>query len=178
MAWNVPSTAVSGSPFTAATFNQQVRDNLLATAPALATTISSFFVTASANTLAERIPAQNSALGSSTTTSASYTPTLVDAITTSVTVNTGSGALVMIYANLFNNTLANATYISFAVSGATVSSSNDDRALQRDFTGGQRSGIMVYQNGMTPGNNTFTLQYKVAAGTGTFSVRRIAVIPF
>jgi hypothetical protein len=31
---------------------------------------------------------------------------------------------------------------------------------------------------LTPGSNTFTMKYRVTAGTGTFLARQIAVIPF
>src|SRR5690606_12967068 len=44
MAWSAPMTAVSGSVFTAAQFNQFVRDNLNETAPARATTAGAHFV--------------------------------------------------------------------------------------------------------------------------------------
>lgn len=176
MAWSVPSTAVAGSPFTAAVFNAQVRDNLLATAPALATTISSFFTATGSNVIAERIPTQNNATGSSTTTSTSY-GNLADAVTTSVTVNTGANAWVLLYCNLSNSGVNN-TWMSYAVSGGTVLASSDTSAMQRAITGGERSGHAVYQTGLNTGSNTFTLQYRVTAGTGTFSVRRIAVIPF
>lgn len=176
MAWTVPSTAVAGQPFTAALYNAQIRDNLLATAPALATTISSFFVATGANAIAERIPAQSNTAGSSTTTATSY-GNLADAVTTSVTVTTGTAALVMIYCNLSSSAAAS-TWMSYAVSGATTSASNDDRAMTLAFTGGQRYGVQNYHTGLTAGSNTFTLQYRVSSATGTYDTRRIAVIPF
>ncbi|GII42264.1 hypothetical protein [Planotetraspora phitsanulokensis] len=45
MAWSAPMTAVANSIFTTAAFNQYVRDNLLETAPAKATTGSRLIVT-------------------------------------------------------------------------------------------------------------------------------------
>src|SRR6266550_2827894 len=114
MAWSVPATAVAGQPFTAAIFNAQMRDNLNATAPALATTISSWFPGTGINSIAERIPAQNNTSGSSTTTNTSY-GNLGDGISTSVTVTTGASAWVLLYAN-FNNSGTNNTWVSFAVS--------------------------------------------------------------
>lgn len=178
MAWTVPATAVAGQPFTAATYNTQMRDNLNATAPALASTVSSWFTSTGPNAIAERIPAQNNTSGSSTTTSTSY-GNLADAVTTSVTVATGVSAWVLLYCNCNNSVAGNNTWMSVAVSGATTLASSDNRALMMNQNGGARSGCPFYFNNLlTPGNNTFTLQYKVTAGTGTFSVRRIGVIPF
>jgi len=177
MSWTVPATAVAGQPFTAAIFNAQMRDNLNATAPAQATTISSWFTGSGINAIAERIPAQNNASGSSTTTGTGY-GNLADAVTTSVTVATGTSAWCLLYCNM-NNSGTNNTWMSVAVSGATTIAASDARAIMRDQTGGQRLGAAFYFNGLlTPGNNTFTLQYRVSAGTGTFSVRRLGVIPF
>jgi|SRR5882724_1770264 len=177
MVWAAPATAVAGQPFTASIFNAQMRDNLNATAPAQATTISSWFTGTGVNAIAERIPGQNNASGSSTTTATSY-GNLGDGVTTSVTTTTGASAWVLLYAN-FNNSGANNTWVSFAVSGATTIAASDARALMRDQTGGERFGCPFYLNGLlTPGSNTFTLRYRVSAGTGTFSVRRIGVIPF
>lgn len=177
MAWTVPATAVAGQPFTAAVANAQMRDNLNATAPALATTISSWFTGTGPNAIAERIPQQNNASGSSTTTGTGY-GNLGDGVTTSVTCATGTSAWVLLYAN-FNNSGANNTWMSFAVSGATTIAASDARALMRNQTNGQRFGSAFYLNELlNAGNNTFTLQYRVSAGTGTFSVRRIGVIPF
>lgn len=180
MAWTVPATAVAGQPFTASLFNAQMRDNLNATAPALATTISSWFPATGANAIAERIPAQSNTSGSSTTTSGTY-GNLADGVTTSVTVNTGTSAWCLLYCNLSNSVLGTTsnTWMSVAVSGATTIAANDVRALMRNQNNGQRLGATFYFNGLlTPGNNTFTLQYRVSAGTGTFSIRRLGVIPF
>jgi hypothetical protein len=177
MAWTIPATAVAGQPFTAAMANAHMRDNLNATAPALATTISSWFVGSGINAISERIPAGASATGSSTTTSTSY-GNLADAVTTSVTVNTGVSALVLLYSN-FNNSGLNNTWVSFQVSGASTIAAADNSALMRNQTGGERFGAPFYlDNVLTPGSNTFTIRYRVTAGTGTFSVRRIGVIPF
>jgi hypothetical protein len=177
MAWTVPATAVAGQPFTAALFNAQMRDNLNATAPAQATTISSWFTGTGTNAIAERIPAQNNTLTSSTTTSTSYT-NLADGVSTSVTVATGTSAWVLLYAN-FSNASAVNTWVSFAVSGATTIAASDTMALMQNHTGGRRFGTPFYLNGtLTPGNNTFTMKYRVTSGTGTYTTRRIGVIPF
>lgn len=177
MAWTIPATAVAGQPFTAAMANAQMRDNLNATAPALATTISSWFTGTGINAIAERIPQQNNTLASSTTTSTSYT-NLGDGVNTSVTTTTGTSALVMIYANFFNSAAVN-TWVSFAVSGATTIAASDAMALMQNHTGGRRYGNPFYLDGvLNAGSNTFTLKYRVTSGTGTYTTRRIGVIPF
>jgi hypothetical protein len=177
MAWTIPATAVAGQPFTAALANAQMRDNLNATAPALATTISSWFTGTGINSIAERIPQQNNTLASSTTTATSY-GNLGDGVSTSVTTTTGTSALVMIYANFFNSGATN-TWVSFAVSGATTIAASDSMSLMQNHTGGRRYGTPFYLDGvLNPGSNTFTLKYKVSGGTGTYTTRRIGVIPF
>lgn len=178
MAWSIPFTAVAGQPFTAAMANAQMRDNLNTTAPALATTISSWFTGTGTNAIAERIPQQNNASGSSTTTSTSY-GNLADAVTTSVTLTTGVSAWCLLYCNMNNSVAGNNTWMSVAVSGATTIAASDARAIMRNQSGGERLGAPFYFNTLlNPGSNTFTLQYRVSAGTGTFSVRRLGVIPF
>lgn len=179
MAWSAPATAVAGGVFSAALFNQHIRDNLLETAPALATTVSSWFPADGSNSLAERVPAQDNDLGSSTTTSTSY-GNLADGLTTAVTVSTGNRALVSIYAN-FSNSLGgnpNRSWVSYEVSGASTIAPSDTNSIDHSFIGGMRWGASFLVTGLTQGSNTFTLRYRVTAGTGTYSVRRIAVIPF
>jgi hypothetical protein len=177
VAWTAPLTAVAGGVFSAALFNQTVRDNLNATSTGIATQVSSWFPASGANTLAERVPAQNNTSGSSTTTSTTY-GNLADGVTTSVSVGTGPRALVSIYANFNNNTNGSRTWMSFAVSGATTVAAADTSSIVHSFNGGMRWGASFLVTGLNAGTNTFTLQYRVTANTGTYSVRRIAVIPF
>lgn len=176
MAWTVPMTAVSGSVFTAAQFNQYVRDNLNATAPALATTVSSYFTTSGPNAIVERYATSDFQSASSTTTSTSYTD-LADGAHPVVSVVTGSMAWVAIYCNM-QESLTNGAWMSYVISGATTLAASDDRAIQLTTSGGERLGAMFLQTGLTPGTNVFTGKYRVStSGTGTFSVRRLAVWP-
>lgn len=175
MAWSAPLTAVAGGIFSAAIFNQYIRDNLNELAPAKSTQVSSWFPATGANALAERVPQQANTSGSSTTTATAY-GNLADAVTTSVTATTGPKALVVIYCNL-NNSGANRTWMSYQVSGATTVAADDTFSINHSSTSGMRWGATFLQ-ALTAGSNTFTLRYRVTAGTGTFSVRRIAVIPF
>jgi len=173
-------TAIAGGTVASADFNTYIRDNLNATAPALATVVSSWFPASGVNTLAERYPAQANTSGSSTTTSTTY-GNLADAVTTSVTVATGTMALVSIFCNLTNSIGGgnpNRTWMSFAVSGATTIAADDCRSVNHASSSGMRWGSTFLRDALTPGNNTFTLQYRTSTGTGTFSVRRIAVVPF
>ena len=55
MAWTAPMTAVANAVFTAAQFNTHVRDNLLETAPAKATTTGGYFVATGTNTIVQRV---------------------------------------------------------------------------------------------------------------------------
>src|SRR5690242_20536503 len=101
MAWSSPLTAVTNAALTAAQWNASVRDNLLETAPAKATTPASFFAATGANTIAERIPAQTVTPASETTTSTSYTNLTTTGPTVALT--TGTKAFVFIGAQLTCN---------------------------------------------------------------------------
>jgi hypothetical protein len=179
MAWTAPATAVAGGAFGSALFNTTVRDNLNETSTAKATQVSSWFPASGTNALAERLPAQDNDQGSSTTTSTSYV-NLADGLTTAVSVATGNRALVSIYANFSNNpgSHPNRSWVAFEISGATTVAASDISSINHSFNGGMRWGASFLVTSLTPGTNTFTLRYRVSGGTGTFSVRRIAVIPF
>lgn len=168
---------MAGGVFSAALFNQYIRDNLLETAPALATQVSSWFPADAVNSLAERTPVQDNDVGASTTTSTAY-GNLADGLSTTVTVATGNRALVSIYANFSNSVNGNRTWVGYEVSGASTVAASDTNAIDHSFNGGMRWGASFLVTGLTQGSNTFTLRYRVTAGTGTYSIRRLAVIPF
>jgi hypothetical protein len=119
--------------------------------------------------------AENAAAG--TTNSTAYTGTLAGTPGTnpSVTVSmTGSSAIVIVTAH-GSNGMQGLTYVSFTVSGASSVGASDDRAL---IMKGEEAGSAIhYLTGLTAGDNTFALQYKVGANTGTFAGRNIIVIP-
>lgn len=116
-------------------------------------------------------------LTSQTTASTSYT-----ALATagpSVTVATGTRALVVVSFWGSVGTVGSAV-MSHAVSGATTIASSDSwSAVATSASAGQTvSPIGVaYHAGLTAGSNTFTAQYKVNTGTGTFLYRKLFVIP-
>ena len=112
-----------------------------------------------------------------TTTSTSYT----DLATAgpAVTVTTGTKALVIVSANLWNSGATQNTFMGFAVSGATTVAANDNFALQV-YSG---SGITTVTasfayiiTGLTAGSNTFTAKYRVITGTGNYRWRTITVV--
>jgi 3-deoxy-D-arabino-heptulosonate 7-phosphate (DAHP) synthase len=177
MAWTAPITAVTGSVFPSAVYNQVVRDNLLQTMPALTTTTGSFFATVGTNQIAERIPQAAYIGGVSTTTSTSYTD-LASGPGPAVTCQTGTMAAVFIYCNQYNSTATNACWMSFDVSGATTQAVTDNFAVQLQLQAGQHAGAGFLLDNLTPGLNTFTARFRVSAGTGQFSSRRLAIWPF
>lgn len=181
MAWSAPMTAVAGSVFTAAQFNQFVRDNLLETAPAKATTAGAHFAADGVNSIAERISATATALASDTTTSTTYTD-LSGGAGPSVTVTTGVSALVIVHAQSANSGAGSAR-MGYDVSGATSIAAADNRATGILGVAGAapNASAIALHNGslltLTPGSNTFTAKYRVSSGTGTFEHRRIIVFP-
>ncbi len=179
MAWSAPMTAVAGATFTAAQFNQFVRDNLAETAPAKATAASQLFVSTGPNAITTRVPSTASVATLQSTTSSSF----VDLTTVGprVTVDTGTIALVWFAASHAHSMDNNETACSVAVSGAsTVAASNAwqhsvDGITATNFV---RGGSFHVFTGLAVGSNTFTMKYRVGAtGTASFRDREIAVLP-
>lgn len=178
MTWTAPMTAVAGSVFTAAQFNTHIRDNLNETAPAKATTNGSYFVVSDTNQISQRTPATNNVNTSETTTSSAYTALATPG--PAITATTGTMALVAVSATLSNNTSGQNSYVSYAISGATTTAASDDRAqlLTAAATNQAfRASHWYLETGLTAGSNTFTAQYRVTGGTGSWSNRRIIVLP-
>lgn len=178
MAWTAPFTAVAGAAYTAAQANT-LRDNLLETAPAKATTAGSHFVATGANAIAERIPGAAVVLTIETTTSTSY----VNLATAgpAVTATTGTTALIGMYGRQGNSTANVNSWTSFTVTGATTLAASDNIALSYDSPVASSSvyhGNTHLQTGLAAGSNTFTQVYRVSSGTGTFASRRLWVVPF
>lgn len=182
MSWTAPMTAVAGSVFTAAQFNTHVRDNLLETAPARATTAGRHFAVTGSNEIAERASVTDFISTSESTGSASYT----DLATIGPTVSVTTGVQAWVFTSAFANNDTAGTSNSFAheISGASSSSANDNhRGLYvregstTGVTGGRFTSVNL-RTGLTPGVNTFTMKYKTSGGTSTFSTRTISVLPF
>ena len=172
-------TAVANSTFTAAQFNQYVRDNLNETAPAKATAAGNYFVADGVNSIAERTTSGSTVLTSQTTTSTSFTD--LTTIGPSITVETGPKALVFTHCQL-SNSGAGQSYAGVEVSGASSIAPALNRSINIDNAAGVVIGAgtnVIHEGGitLTPGSNTFTMKYRVSSGTGTFADRRIFVMP-
>jgi hypothetical protein len=186
MTWTIPFTAIAGTPFTAAQYNTNIRDNMVETEVGRAQTATGYCVTTGSNQIAERVAVSGFTSASDATASTSYSDPDVSvsgaAVTAGpqVTVITGASAFIAIYGSMTNNS-SNAAWIGFAVSGASSIDASDPFAIEFQPTTPQqvRAGATFFRDDLTPGSNTFTLKYRVStSGTGFFSVRRIAVFPF
>ena len=73
-----------------------------------------------------------------------------------------------------NDTAGARCFAAVDVSGATTSAPSDGRALRYESSAANdeiRSTAFYLYTGLTPGGNTFKVQYRVSAGTGTFANR-------
>lgn len=128
-------------------------------------------------------PQTSSTTSSGATTSTTYS-SLNDSVITAVTLTIGVNGIAVVSqtAQMYNTTNAAENYASFAVSGASTIASSDLNAVVFGLpTVG--SGMTLQAShcsvltGLTPGSTTFTMTYRVSAGTGTFTNRTISVIP-
>lgn len=178
MAWTTPLTAVANAALTAAQWNASVRDNLAETAPAKATAAGQIFVATGANSIAARTVTTARVDTGESTASTTYA-----ALTTpgpAVTVTTGTAALAFLTATISNSTSGATANASIAVSGATTLAASDNDVLRIQGGGTtdvQRCTSLVSFTALTAGSNTFTVQYRVVSGTGTYSTRVITVVP-
>jgi hypothetical protein len=115
-----------------------------------------------------------------TTTSTTYTATLSGSPGTnpSVTLVTGTTALVSITLYLTTSLVAGTALASVAVSGATTIAATDNVGVMFDISTSnyavQASWVGVI-GGLTAGTNTFTMQYRTSGGTATFQRRNLTV---
>lgn len=183
MAWTAPMTAVAGSVYTASQFNTFVRDNLMECAPAKASVTGSYFVTTATNQIGERQVVQAVNNLTDQTSSTSFTD-LDSTPGPSVSVFTGSSALVVIGARIGPNGTGgatNSTKMSWKCDGATSIAAANEWSTGIVSLG---TAAVVYASraylatNLTPGVNTFTAQYAVSGGTGAYQYRSILVMPF
>lgn len=177
MAWTTPLTAVSNTALTAAQWNASVRDNLLETAVAKATTAGRIFVATGTNSIAERAISAQTISTSQTTTSTSYAD--LATVGPAVAVTTGTQALCFWEAQMSCSVSNTSVRSAVAVSGASTFGASDSEDLYIDgLPAGQQIRAAAFQmwTGLTGGSNTFTQKYKVGAGTGTYLDRQLAVI--
>ena len=160
MAWTTPQTVVADSTeLTAALWNEQVRDNLDVLGMILNTS------SASVATI------QN-------TTSTTYTD--LATVGPSVTVDTGTEAIVIVSAFIDCQAANRDTYMSFAVSGATTISASDSyaaRCIGITVRATERVTRVNLLTGLTAGSNTFVAKYRSATGGNVqFDNRDLIVI--
>jgi len=115
---------------------------------------------------------------SETTTSTSFVD--LTTITDSVTVNVGANGLLLValYAQ-FSNSGTGATYVSFVLSGANTQAAADAYSILTSGTANAQFNIssVFLLNALSVGSTVVKMKYKVQSGTGTFTNRRISVIP-
>lgn len=112
-----------------------------------------------------------------TTASTSYT----DLATAgpSVTLTTGTRALVILSCQMQNSDVNAATSMGYSVSGATtVAASDASRILVQEPVANHAFAMsrIFLHTGLNAGSNTFTAKYKVGAGTGSFIYRQLMVV--
>lgn len=184
MAWSAPMTAVLNATFTAAQWNTNVRDNLLETEAAKATTRGRYFVTLGANSIAERSWYTNTNSTTQSTTSTSYTNLASSG--PSVTCTTGTIAIVFWHCQMGSSTSGAQAWCSPEVSGTSTVAASDAWATMVDGMSATSStdnqmGLSGFHRftGLTAGaGNTFKMKYRVSAGTGWFASRSIQVMSF
>lgn len=96
-----------------------------------------------------------------------------------VTVTTGTSALLLATAEIYNTTTGGV--MGIAVSGATTRAAAEDYTSATSLIGTAANTIIIVAEltGLTAGSNTFTCKYKRrgAAGTPHFLERQLIVIP-
>ena len=94
-----------------------------------------------------------------------------------VSIFTGTRALVNLSCNMNNSGGVSAVFMAYAVTGATTIAPTDLESL--GFVGPAGSVIGAsyesYITNLTPGLNTFTAKYRAATGTISFALRKLRV---
>lgn len=179
MVWTAPMTAVDTAQFSHQEYNMYIRDNLNQMAPAKATAAGQYLVTSGFREIAMRSISDDFITTSQTRTSTAYGD--LTTVGPTVTVETGDSALVF-FAVAMSNSATNAqSSCSVAVSGtSTIAAHNHWRIIHDGKAAGnvtRTMGVHRFAAELKPGSNTFTVKYKVASNTGTFSRRYLAVMP-
>lgn len=180
MAWTAPMTAVDGNVFTAAQFNTNIRDNLLETAPAKATVSGSHFAGTGLNSIAERVATQGFTAAAQPLTVTGIFTDLTGGGGPSVTVTTGTKAIILFKAHIAHSVSNLVSAVSYSVSGATSINATFNNSAQIDgIAAGEKVSISSFdmQTNLTPGVNTFTLRYWTSVATATFELRELIVFP-
>jgi hypothetical protein len=197
MAWSTPYTATTNDTLTATEWNGTMRDNMLemevakaTAAPEVSTDPDSgteivpgtWFVASAANTIAERRITEGNISKNVTEETTSTTYDDLDTFGPSVTVVTGTQAIVMVTAEISNAIANSLSACDFAVSGATTRAATDTTALIADgYAAGSGDNMQrraVYTRlALTAGTNVFTMKYRAGSNTAQFRMRQIIVWP-
>lgn len=171
MSWSATHLFVAGDALTAAQQNS-INGDLNESAAAKATTQGYWFISgSSANSINERAILQSEILTQETSTRTTYGNITTTGPT--VTITTGTQAIISVTAQMFNSG-ANNMYTSYGITGATTSVSIDDRALAfQAGAGDQIRATCTTLQTLTAGSNVLKAEYKTTAGTGTWDDRRI-----
>lgn len=179
MVWTAPMTAVANTIFSAAQFNQFVRDNLNETAPAKATVTDAYFTVAATNSIAQRKCFNSIVATSQSTSSTTYTD--LATVGPGVSVVSGTQAIVMLTAGVLTDTNNSAAFAGYEISGATSRAATDAEALEIDgITANNtiRATATSLATGLTAGTNTFLMKYRAGTNQATFANRQMIVFPF
>ena len=122
-------------------------------------------------------PVASDTITGGTTTSLTYTPTLTSGGTNpSVTISTGTTALVSWGATMLSPATGIGIFVAVAVSGATTQAASDNLSPSAEIGYYLSVQTSLVFTGLTAGTNTFTLQYRLnTAGTMTALRRRLVV---
>jgi len=178
MAWTAPLTWASNQLCLAAQLNQQLRDNFLELDAAKATQGGRMIVSSAANSLIERTPMSANDLAYVTTSSFSYVN--LGGGSPSVTLTTGTSALVVIAAEMWNDSVNGQEFCSYKVSGATTIAASDDWSMElSSLTANDAIAFAAchLRDDLNPGVNTFTMQYRTGGGLAQYDLRTILVMP-
>jgi len=113
-----------------------------------------------------------------TTTSTSFTD--LATVGPTVTLTTGTKALVLLSADIDPSTSSGFTLtMGCDVSGASTVGASDAQAMYhfpRNAATGHRGTAAVYYSGLTAGSNVFKAKYKTSSGTAYFFRRELTVL--
>lgn len=133
-------------------------------------------------TAAVSIPANAVSIVDASETTTSVTFTDLATVGPTVTLTTGTKALVVITSYLHNGTNSTLNFIGFEVSGATSIAADSTRCLflSNTSTGNGRPELRYSWSyiltGLNAGSNTFTLKYRCSGGTLSAQNRILSVV--
>jgi len=179
MTWVKNLAFTSGDLLTAAQLNQ-IADNLEETAPGKTTGNNTYIVATGPNSVAEREPVRDIQNNAATTTSQRYGDLDVGEPAPTITAITGTAVLICFAARISNTTNGTRNRVSYNITGATSKPAANNRSIVHESVDGYqtRPALVVFDPRLTPGTNTFTLQYMCSGGTMTAANRRLVVVPF